>query len=390
MTPLEFLFKLQKLPPDTPLVMAHLGAIFEMLSSVIVRESSSPVTLDARLTSEEDLAKWLGQSGAVVQQWRVQGPGTVPTKYRLGTVYDWIVAHIIPVFASATSTEKNSGNQLDDMVAAWKMKIPLMMVDDKLVGFFRSVKEESEPSRYRLVKIPALPFPTGEMVREHITSINDSLVAHAEFSTAVADSVSTARTIYEQWKIQALPAVRLLFFQPALLHDADLANDIAEDLDADLIHQDFDVTLWLWQQFLEQDFCSLEEGELVSALEIAVHHGADLNRLTHVVDDHGQEIFNGSIAHLLADTNGDFFHLPPFGQCSGNYDRLLRYALDLGLDIEKQNNQGSSAVSISSAVEEKYGKGQSPFSNFVTKYRLNQKLNASPTSMKSLHRKPAF
>lgn len=361
-----------------------------MLSPVIVREASSAVALHARLTNEKDLAKWLGQPDTVVQQWRAQGPGTSPTKYRLGSVYDWIVAHLIPVFASATATENNSNNTLDDMIAAWKMKIPVMLAGDTLVGFFRSVKDESRASEYRLADISALSFPTGEITREDFATLNDSLVAHAEFSKAITSSTSIARTIYEQWKSQLPAEVRLQLFRSALPHNADLARDIADGLDAELIHKEFDVTLWLWQQFLENDFCSFEEGSLVSALEIAVHNGADLNRLSHIVDDHGQEIFHGNISHLLADTHGDFFHLPPFNQYPGSYDRLLKCALDLGLDIEKPNSQGLSAVSIGTLVEKQYGEGQSLFSNFVTKYRLNIKLSTNCPPTKSHNRKPTF
>jgi len=390
MTPLEFLFKLQKLSPDTPLVIAHLGAIFEMLSPVIVREASSAVALHARLTNEKDLAKWLGQPDTVAQQWRVQGPATSPTKYRLGSVYDWIVAHLIPVFASTSSAENNSDNTLDDMVAAWKMKIPVMLVGDTLVGFFRSIKDESQPSEYRLADISALPFPTGKITKADLSMFRDLLVAHAEFSTAAADSTSTAKMIYEKWKGQAQPEVRLQFFRSALLHDADLVRDIVEGIDTELIHKEFDLTLWLWQQFLENDFCSLKEGALVSALEAAAHNGADLNRLCYLADDHGQEVFHGNIGHLVADTHGDFFHLPRIDQCPGSYDRLLKCALDLGLDTEKKNNQGMTDSSIGTAIEEKYGEGQSPFSNFVMKYKLNLKLQVTSTPTTNRPKKPAF
>ena len=182
-----------------------------------VAHSTPTVALHARLTSEEDLAKWLGLPNAVIQQWRIQGPCLSPTKYRLGTAYDWIIDHITPVFTSATSTEYNSDNTLDDIVAAWKMKIPVMLVGDTLLGFLRSVKEESQPSGYRLVNIPALPFHPREVTRAALATFKDLLVAHAEFSTAVSESDSKAETIYEQWKNQVQPEVRLQFFRSALL-----------------------------------------------------------------------------------------------------------------------------------------------------------------------------
>ncbi len=137
MTPLEFLLNLKKLSPDTQLRIAHLGATFEMLSPVLVRNCSATAStsLSARLTSETALATWLSEPITTVQQWRIQGllPGQI--KYHLGAVYEWIVSHIAPMFSAPLTTEKNPDIQFSDIAEVWKMQIPAMKVDNQLVGF---------------------------------------------------------------------------------------------------------------------------------------------------------------------------------------------------------------------------------------------------------------
>ena len=392
MTPLEFLLKLKQLSPDTQLKIAHLGATFEMLSPVLVRNCSATfsTSLSARLTSETALATWLGEPITTVQQWRIQGLQTELIKYRLSAVYDWIVAHIAPMFSAPVTAEKNPDIQFSDIAEVWKMQIPAMKVDDQLVGFFRSVNEESEASCYRLIDVPTCLFQTNEMNNENLDQINDSLVAHGEFSIIVAESIPKAREIYEKWKDNAMPEVRLQFFRSALVHNEEFAEEIADELDTELIRAGFDITFWMWQQLLENDFCSLKEKALIYAFSVADKFGVNLNQPTHILGDHGQEIFNGNISHLLADSQGDFFHLRPFDHCVASYDRLLNCALDLGLQIDKPNNQGISAIRIALAVEEKYGEGKSIFNNFVNKYKLNSRLNSNRVATTYVSRKPTF
>lgn len=392
MTPLEFLLKLKQLSPDTQLSMAHLGAIFEMLSPVVIRKSSpnSSTSLSARLTNETALADWLGEPVATIEPWRIQGSHPASIKYHLGTVYEWIIAHIVPMFSAPVTAEKDSDVQFGDIAEIWKMRIPVMKVDDQLVGFFRSVAEECKPSDYALIDLPTLSFPPSQMTKETIPTINESLTAHATFSVSVAESISEATEIYEKWKEIAIPEVRLLFFRSALLHNEELAKEIADKLDAELIRKGFNITLWFWQQIVENDFCSLKENALIDAFSLADEFGVNLNQPTHILDDHGQEIFNGITSHLLADTQGDFFHLRPLDYCAASYDRLLNCALDLGLQIDKPNNHGLSALGIALAVEEKYGEGKSIFNNFVSKYKLNSRLNANKVAKKFVSRKPTF
>ena len=379
MTPLEFLLKLKQLSPDTQIGIAHLGAIFEMLSPVIIRKSSpnySP-SLSARLTNETALGEWLGEPIATIEQWRIQGLPSTSIKYRLGSVYDWIIAHIVPMFSAPVHAKNQSDVDLGDLAETWQMQIPVMKVDDQLVGFFRSVRSECEPSQYSLVEIPTLSFHPSEMTKETISSINESLIAHGEFSVAVVESAVEARAIYDKWKDIAMPEVLLQFFRSALLHNEELAKTIASELEPELIRKGFNITQWFWQQVVENDFCSLNQNALIYAFEQTEEYGINLNQLCHIYDDQRQELFHGNCSHLLADTKGDLYQIQPYEQCTPSFDRLLNCVLNLGLSADKQNNHQMTARQIASSVEEKYGQGQSIFKNFIAKYELKEKFKAT-------------
>lgn len=379
MTPLEFLLNLKKISPGTQLGMAHLGAIFEMLSPVIIRKPSpnySP-SLSARLTNETALAEWLGEPIATIEQWRIQGLPSASIKYRLGSVYDWIIAHIVPMFSAPVNAKNQSDVDLGDLAETWQMQIPVMKVDDQLIGFFRSVRAECEPSQYSLVEIPTLSFHPSEMTKETISSINESLIAHGEFSVAIVESAVDARGIYDKWKDIAMPEVLLQFFRSALLHNEELAKAIASELKPELIRKGFNIAQWFWQQLVENDFCSLKENALIYAFELTEEYDINLNQLCHIYDDQRQELFHGNCSHLLADTKGDLYQIRPYEQCTPSYDRLLNCVLDLGLSADKPNNHKITARQIASSVEEKYGQGQSIFKNFIEKYELKEKFKAT-------------
>jgi len=379
MTPLEFLLKLKQLSPDTQLSIAHLGATFEMLSPVVIRKSSpkSSTSLSARLTNETALADWLGEPVATLEQWRIQGSPPASIKYHLGTLYEWIISHIVPMFAASLTAHQNSDVQFGDIAEIWKMQIPVMKVDDQLVGFFKSIKVECEPSQYSLVEIPTLSFHPSDMTKETISTINESLIAHGDFSIAVADSIIEAREIYEKWKDVAIPEVLLQFFRSALLHSEDLAKEIADELEHELIRKGFNITQWFWQQLVENDFCSLKENALIYAFELTEEYGVNLNQLCQIYDDQRQELFHGNSSHLLADTKGEIYQIRPYEQCTVSYGNLLTCVLDLGLSADKPNNHQMTARQIANAVEEKHGHGQSIFKNLIEKYELQEKLKAT-------------
>jgi len=174
-----------------------------------------------------------------------------------------------------------------------------------LIGFFRSVAEECVPLDYAMVATPTLPFSKKNISKEDILKINESLNALSEFSIEVAKPDNEAREIYTQLKGCAIPEVRLQFFRSTLLHDAKLAKEIADALDAELIRNEFNITQWFWQQMVENDPCSLNENALIDAFELTEEYGINLNLLCHIHDDQRHELFHGNTSHLLADTKGD-------------------------------------------------------------------------------------
>jgi hypothetical protein len=394
MTPLEFLFKLKNIAPETQLTIAHVGAVFEMLAPVLAgnRSRNSSTSLTARLTSEAALAEWLREPVITIEQWRIQIEHSAPRKYHLGAVYDWIVAHILPMFSASITAEGKSDIQFGDIAEVWKMQIPAMKVDGRLVGFFRSIEEESQPTDYVLVEMPTLSFYPPETAINGAIQINESLIAHAEFSVAVPVSVSRAREIYERWESNTEPEIRLRFFHSALLHETDLAEKIADTLDDELIREGYNPTLWLWlwQQLIEYEFCSLKEDVLTNAFRLADEYGMDLNRLSSIRDNQGQEFFHGGVSHLLADTMGDFSNLQPFNKCVSSYNRLLACVLDLGLQIDVPNKQGLSASDIAQIQDKQYREEEAMFKNFVKKYDLNLKLSHDLGAKSLLKRKPYF
>ncbi|MET3124472.1 hypothetical protein AAKU67_004087 [Oxalobacteraceae bacterium GrIS 2.11] len=370
MTPLEFLFRLKKLPPDTQITIAHLGATFEMLLPVLELNpsSASTVPLSKRLTTESGLAEWLGEPIETVEDWRILGLTASHVRYRFGTAFDWIVAHLIPMFSDPVDIDGNSDLELSDISAVWNMKIPAMKVGDQLIGFFRSIAEKYEPSDYELVEISTLSFHPSEMTKQNLANINASLKAHGEFSTVIAESKSKAKVIYDEWKDKAMPEVLLQFFRSALLYDDRFAKEIADELDREIIRKGFNITIWLWQQLIEHDFSSLNEDSLIYAFKLADKYGVNINLLSQVLDSQRQQIFHGTASHLVADTEGDFFHLRPFNDLNIHYERLLSTILNLGLSIDKKNNQGLTARHIANSVEDRHGQGQSAFKNFIEKY----------------------
>ena len=377
MTPLEFLLKLKKLPPDTQLAIAHLGATFEMLSSVLVKNSSSIATvkLTTRLTSESGLADWLGEPLSTIEKWRINGSSASPRKYHLGSVYEWIITHIVPMFSTQIRADENSDIQFSEIAEVWKMRIPVMIVNDKLVGFFRSIADEATPSDYKFVGVPDFSFLANNRTNQSDEKLNNSLIALSKFQVAIIDSKAKAREIYNQWNDQEFPEISLSFFKSSLIHDVEFANEIVENADDKIHLKEFNVTFWLWQILIENDFCSLNEYALIDTLELFHDYGVDLNSPSFIQDDHGHEIFNGNISHLLADTTGDFFKFQPIENCTASYEKILNSTLNLGLDLDSKNSHHLTARQIANLIDEIHGSGYSLLKNFIWKYELQKKLN---------------
>lgn len=364
---------------DKQLTIAHLGATFEMLAPVLSLSSSAVSTVSQckRLTTESGLAKSLGEPIAIIEQWRIPGITTPQMKYRFGPVLEWILDHITPIFSSAVNTDGKSDLQFSDIAPSWKMQIPVMKVDEKLIGFFRSVAEECVPLDYAMVATPTLPFSQNKITREEILEIIESLTTLSEFSIEVAKPVNEAREIYAKLKGSAIPDVRLQFFRSALLHDEKLAREIADTLDVELLRKGFNISQWFWQQIVENDFCSFSADALNDAFELSEEYGINLNQLCHIRDDQNNELFEGNISHLLADTKGEFYQNHSFEQCPASYEKLLTCVLNIGLSVDKPNNNQLTARHIANVIEETHGQGQSIFKNRIEKYESAIKMEAT-------------
>jgi hypothetical protein len=366
MTPIEFFSRLKQTNPDTPLSIAHLGAVFEMVKTMLVRQPSAITPLSARLTDEISLANWLDEPIATIQGWRI----SASIKYRLGSVCDWIAEHSI-LNAPSVDTEQA-------YAALASSHIPAMLIGEKFLGFFLSLEEETEPAGYELfhivpneddpwqAKVRALQ--PSRMPRDEFIYIADSLALLGKFTETIGKSSADAKNIYGELTDEAMPEIRLLFFRSALAFDMALAKMIADALDPELIRKGFSVCAWLWTLLLENPFCELETDVLIDAFAYADESGVNLNQNSHVQDKHQQEVFHGTASHLLADTTGDFYKRHPIDGCTNNYRKLLNFLFTLGLKADKENNQKHTGNSIALAIEEKHGKGQSLFKLAVEQY----------------------
>jgi hypothetical protein len=102
MTPDDFLFKLQNLPPDTVLTATHLAALLEVLKPATLHAQASVVEgnydtyPNSKIISEDEVGDWIGESTSTLQKWRVSGKGPKFIKkpknvgYRVGDVKEWL------------------------------------------------------------------------------------------------------------------------------------------------------------------------------------------------------------------------------------------------------------------------------------------------------------
>ena len=228
MTALEFLYRLKNLSPESRLALAHLGALFEMLSPVLTRDKvpALSITLASRLTDETQLAASLGEPVSTVQGW-YPPQQIAPNKwYRLGSVMEWITAHIAPIFSDDFLGEKAGDFQFSDIAKIWKVRLPALRVGDDLIGFFRSVREEVAPTSYSMVSETVLALRPSEMGKDALKKLPDSLTALAKFNIEIETSPSKAKELFLTWKDAAIAEVLLQFFRSSLAHDIELAKEI--------------------------------------------------------------------------------------------------------------------------------------------------------------------
>ena len=104
MTPSELLFKLQNLPPDTPITVKHLVAILSSLQApqTVSIDSHAYSTWDKdKLIDTATLSEWIGETTSSLYKWRYEGKGPKYISkpryiaYRVGDVRGWIKSRTV-------------------------------------------------------------------------------------------------------------------------------------------------------------------------------------------------------------------------------------------------------------------------------------------------------
>jgi hypothetical protein len=392
MTPIEFLYKLKELPEETTLHFTHVGAVFEMLSPVLIRKpvEGAAHELGSRLTDETALAAWLGEPLSTIQEWCVNDSKGQTARFRLLSVCEWIYDHILPLLAQPVAQGEVLSINSAEINAYWKSSIPAMVINDNLIGFFWSLETDIVPTDYTVLDDPnTLSLQPAEMAGQDLSKISESLDDHAVFTAKVGQSHEQALHIYEKWKNTAMPEVLLQFFRSALGKDDLLARKIGDKLNSDLIRKGFNITAWLWNHLLASNVNQVQKMQFTDCCETAIKYRVDINQNVDIFDLSEKPVFNGNVSHLLADTKGRNFRLEPATKYFDDYLSSLRTLFEAGLSIDKANKQKHTGRSIATNIELIDGTGQSEFLSVFEKFETNVRLKKS-LSMKKDARKTSL
>lgn len=413
MTPIEFFRRLTALPESTPLSLPHVAAMVEMLSGLLTVTLDASVPQQARATNEAQFAKWIGLPQDVVRSWRV-APEVTPIRYRLAAVVDGFLQHSLPLPESLDDAKDEDNRRA--VIAWWAEAIPVLEVDSRLIGFFRSLSLESEPTNFHVLHV-AIPadepgdadvramleaHTTQEMVRDVVSSLE----ASGDFARAVwspsakKGELVKAKKLFNAWKGRLIPGVLLQFLRSVVLHDVAFADEIYAQLEQSLgqdknekgakkaartyVSHEFRLAVWLFSLLVEHDLGDLDGHALLNAAERILKFGVAVNQPVWVRDGDMAVRFHGTSAHLLADTKGTTFSIFPIAESQAQtYNALLSLLLKAGLNVDLSNEDGLTAQDIADKVETDYGAGHSLFRRVVATTALRKKLN------RDLNRKPA-
>ncbi|MGF6276428.1 hypothetical protein ABIB38_004843 [Massilia sp. UYP11] len=151
MTPDEFLFKLQNLPPDVVLTATHLVALLQVLKPTVLNATAQVVDgnfdtyPNSKIIGEEELGSWIGEAISTLQKWRVSGKGPKFIKkpknigYRVGDVKDWLDTLTV----SSTAESHVRLNRLDTVFSS---PMPFIVpTGDRLpLPFFQSLHLDND------------------------------------------------------------------------------------------------------------------------------------------------------------------------------------------------------------------------------------------------------
>lgn len=388
MTPDEFLFRLKSLPPETAITATHIAAILETMAGGLHKQPA--LDFDAlpqsKLINEETLAEWLGESTSTIQKWRVKGDGPSfvrspkSVRYAVGAVRDWIASRTVSSTAEAhvkglSKLMAEHQSQSEDQQAQLNA-YPVMLIDGKYVGFFRSLKDDSEkePDGFKMVRVAALSalhppkLPKGiEVQAAPIFQALDEF-----YDLLIIEEPETVRNKYGEWEKRLSDSQRLGYFNISQAYDLDIAAYIGNQFSANYISDNYLPATWLWNALVEYDGGAFP----FHTLEYLISLGADINRPSLIEDTSGKVIFEGTIAHLFADTTGEFFHLNTLLDELDTFRPAIFQLLSNGLNVEKpsSDNGGKTAYEIGVEIDEGRGEGASQFKKVIDIFRLTQKL----------------
>ncbi|MDR8725732.1 hypothetical protein [Burkholderia pseudomultivorans] len=369
MTALEFLARLRQLPDSTPLSFPHVAAALEMLSSVLVSRPNDVVEQRQRWTDEAALAQWLGEPVGTIEGWRLDAAAG-KRQYRLKAVIEWLDGHTVAL----TGTDENAARMAE---ACWTDLIPALEVDGHLIGFFRSFHLEMEAHGYVIVQDDdTRALETARLTPEHAAALMGNYQALADFAQQLSTSPNQALAIWRSVQDAVSPHLALQFFLAAVGRDYDVAKEIVADLDDALLRNRWHLGCWLWELLLNHEFRSLNADTLRAAFAFAIDRGIDINMVKGNKDSLGYPVFNGTAAHLLADTYGDHFRVDlhrGFGEQT--YGEFLCGLLDYRLDVDLANFGGLTARGISDSARSNHD--DSPFGKILNAYRLHSKLDSA-------------
>lgn len=382
----EFLYKLRQLPADTPITANHIVAILDTISSVI--DKSSGIDFDSlpnsKLINEDMLADWLDESNSTLQKWRVKGGGPnyvrgpKSVRYSVGAVRDWIDSRTVKStnesFAKGLSKLEilnNSYNINSDTV-----NFPMMIVDNSHIDFFNSFEGELNIEGHSVICLktnsalnPLVLDANARLKAEKILNALDS------FNRSIIKDPKNAHKIYGDWKSKIDKSQRLGYFSVALAFDLNLAIDIGSEITDQFLIENFNPASWFLSLLTNQKSETIDNLDLNWSFKYLLSRGIDINSEFRYEDRVGNVIFDGTIAHLLANSKTSFYQINNLYESESILGGLLNDLLSLGLniDLKSQCKEKVSARQMAELLSEK-SETHTAFLSTVTKRELYEKL----------------
>lgn len=385
----EFLYKLKQLPADTPITANHIVAILDTVSSLI--DKAAGIDFDSlpnsKLINEDMLADWLDESNSTLQKWRVKGGGPnyvrgpKSVRYSVGAVRDWIDSRTVKStnesYSKGLSKLETTSRDVQ-FLESFEIELPLMVVNGLYTDFFKSIELETEPEGFEVVCI------TLDDALKKSTLPKDQKDKYANILESFDDFVyelTQDKNKYGDWKSRLNDCQRLGFLEFALVEDWELSKSIIHDFSShNYIRDNLNLSLWFLKTIIKSNPESFESLNIESAIEELCTAGVDINAPLLIKNKKGLIIFNGSIAHLIADFGSSLFKFKNLEeiQSATLFGSLLIKLFDLGLNldlVEKSSNL--SAKQIADLADKQSKNGNSRFNFIHDNYQLNKYLNSS-------------